>query len=821
MRNLLQICVLVLVGMACQFLCGQEALAQIEGGMLDPDLDKAGEPFSYFWRPNEVLGALYAPVASEVTPEGNIWTGFGELMFYVGKPLVPVNQRMRTLLEGYLPVVQYKVTHRGVQYAFTMFASDLGAALEGLPVNFVQVEMTNKSQEQRAAFLASAFRVRAPYEIRTYRFGQRFDRIPGRYMDGQTKYNPDWKYSLGRDALLRDGRILYIFPETPQPHETSLSLLDKGLRMHRYFSGEIEGNPDPKLVFEPEAPLGLVQYRVLLKPGEKSSLVFKMPVVPLSQDSPEAGQVRQARYVQELQKTVSDWKRLVPETAPLRFPERKVQEYLLANTIYDLLAIDKVGEDYVPIVNKFQYHKFYGGSDTAHMLMGLNYMGLQDIARRGFLYSRTVQASDGAFVGSNSVENPENYNYYETFGFSLWGWGRHYLLTRDREFLEKVYPGVVKGVEWEMEMTRKDPAGLMPPSTIGDDAQLANCRTTGQNIWVLVGLRNAIVLARAMGREQDVRAFEAEYQRYWNAFEKLLNAQTAKSGGYIPPALERTLLGNNWDNLLTLYPEPLFEPFDPRVTATIRKSRETYSEGILGYVVPRAVARNGAEYVFDATRRLHYWHTPDNTQNALVRGSVEDQEAAVKDLYALLLHTSAAHAPQEFGTIPWSTRDIWPGNLLPDGPASGKTIEVLRNMLVRESGNDLYLFSAVSPAWLKAGKNLEAVNQPTTFGSVSVSLRSDADGFTVKLSSRFVEDPKRIIIRVPWFYQVRQVEADGRPVTPANGELALGAGVREVRVKGTIKPGSPDLSYESVVQDYKREYRRRYQEFLRTGVTQP
>ena len=43
---------------------------QISGGMLDPDVDVPGEPFSYFWHPTDVIGALYAPVATEVTPEG-------------------------------------------------------------------------------------------------------------------------------------------------------------------------------------------------------------------------------------------------------------------------------------------------------------------------------------------------------------------------------------------------------------------------------------------------------------------------------------------------------------------------------------------------------------------------------------------------------------------------------------------------------------------------------------------------------------------------------------------------------------------------------
>src|ERR1700726_4713788 len=92
--------------------------AQIIGGMLDPSIDPPDEPFSYFWHPTDVIGALYAPVATEVTPEGYLYTGFGELMFFVGNPLEPTNQRIKTLLNGYLPIVQYELQHDGVKYSF-------------------------------------------------------------------------------------------------------------------------------------------------------------------------------------------------------------------------------------------------------------------------------------------------------------------------------------------------------------------------------------------------------------------------------------------------------------------------------------------------------------------------------------------------------------------------------------------------------------------------------------------------------------------------------------------------------------------------------
>ena len=105
----------------------------------------------------------------------------------------------------------------------------------------------------------------------------------------------------------------------------------------------------------------------------------------------------------------------------------------------------------------------------------------------------------------------------------------------------QVYPGVLKAMDWELKVTQSDPLGLMPVASIHDDALLKDCHQSGQDLWTLVGLKNAITMAQAMGRNQDAERFKVEYQRFWNAFEKQLSIQTAKSGGYIPPALDLTL----------------------------------------------------------------------------------------------------------------------------------------------------------------------------------------------------------------------------------------------------------------------------------------
>lgn len=793
-------------------------------GMHDPDvIDPPDKPFSYFANPNDILGAFGAPVASEVTPEGYVYTGFGELMFFLGNPPRPTWQRHRTLLGGCLPAIEYDLEEDGVQYHFQMSAADLGGDLRGLPVNFVRVTVTNLADEPRAAYFSTAWRFRGPVNtaytsLADFRFGQRFDNIPEALVAGQAEFNPQWRYRFTADALVREGRLVYCYPSAPAPAATSLALRDNGLRMVRFFSGEIEGNPEPSHHCDPHSPLGIVTYCLQLAPGESQDLTYKVPIVPLPDDSPMARQVREADYDAVFAQTMAFWEDLVVRNAPLHFPERKVQEYLVAGTIANLLAIDRVDGDTITNVNKFHYHDWFGGSDPTHMLRAMDYMGLTDVTRDGFLFWRKMQFADGSF----RMHSHQHLLYWELFGWTIWGWTGHYRLTRDRSFLEAIYPGVVEACAWQARVTQADPTGLWPVTTIGDDAFLKDCRQTGQQLWTLVGLKCAIFLAREMGREDDAERFDTEMKRFREAFEKALALQTTETGGHLPPALERTTAGNDWDNLMTLYPEVLFDPFDPRVEATLRHARDEYQEGILRYVWPQAVSQEGDQFVFSEQPMLHYWQTPNNTQVSLVRGTPWDQEWAVRELYALLLHTTSTHLPGEFGTVPWSTRECSHCfNILPQGVTIAKTVEVVRNMLVREQDDDLHLLSALSPEWAQPGQQIEVRDAPTAFGPVSMAVAADGDRLVIALPTDFRNAPERLWVRVPWFLAVERVEVDGEPVDVEGTDLLLPLGATEVVLYGALRPDAPPLSYEQAVADYKAEYRRRWEHFRRTGERLP
>src|ERR1035437_840209 len=117
----------------------------LQAQMVSPLIDSPDQPFSYFSRPTDEIGVMDAEAATEITPEGYLRTGYGEMMFFAGPELEPVSVRIRTLEEGRLPIVRYEFERNGVAYRFTLFAGTLNGKPEGVLVNFIRITMKNQS----------------------------------------------------------------------------------------------------------------------------------------------------------------------------------------------------------------------------------------------------------------------------------------------------------------------------------------------------------------------------------------------------------------------------------------------------------------------------------------------------------------------------------------------------------------------------------------------------------------------------------------------------------------------------------------------------
>jgi len=746
--------------------------------MVSPSIDNPDQPFSYFSRPTDEIGIMDAEAATEITPEGYLRTGYGEMMFFAGPELEPTSVRIRTLEEGHLPIVHYEFMHEGMAYRFTLFAATLDGKPEGRLVNFIRITMKNQSSQPSRAILATGIRYDAPNNTGEGHGDNRFDRpregkFPGDYRQLGETFSPDWVYSFSGSGFLRDGRLLYTFPD---------GYASRSFTLHGRYNFPQDVNKPSKLSVDPTVPAGIVTYSRLLKPGEEFVLDFKMPVVPASNPADLAA-IGQASFDTAKAQVTEFWTGILSQGMHISLPEQKPVDTFYASLIYDLIARDHIGPDYIQTVNKLHYHSFYlrDGADIVH---SYDVTGYPQIAKQDLEFFAKSQKPDGNFLSQEQQ--------YDGWGEAVWGYAQHYRITRDKAFAEWALPQINRAVQWLRQARAADTLHIMPASDVRDNEYVPG-HLTGYNLLALSGLKLAIEMANDTGHAELAQDWQTEYDGYRTAFLRVLDAQAAANNGYIPPALDGQKGGFDWGNLLAVVPEPTLDLHDPRVTATLKATQARYAEGIMTY----------ADGFY-----LHHYLTIKNTMTEAIRG---DQEQAVHELYALLVHTSSTHAGFEFAILPWGNRDFT-DNLAPHGWFAAEYRTLLRTMLVREDGNQLHLLSVVSPEWIGKGKSIAVTQAPTNFGSVAFILEQPTAAEAVlHLNPAFTRPPQQIVVHLPWFVDLNSATADGKDLQAANSALAVSPGTRVIHIHWSLKPNAPYLSYDRAVKDYKAEYARRYQ----------
>jgi hypothetical protein len=697
----------------------------------------------------------------------------------VGSPPRPVSQRLRRLVDGYLPAVEYDVEDNGIVFTFTAFAATLDGKPTSNPINFVRVRAVNSTSQARQSNLAAGIRhihTTDPRVAWRYRFRRPaapdasvpYEKLPYEvryYMDGE-EFNPRWRYRAGGDWLERDGRALMVFAH----------------------GGETKVESE----IQPTTMAGTVRYEVKLAPGAAREFVFKMPTRPVRTDSTEFGEIRAADYGAVYGRTMNAWRALLNSGLAISVGEKKVEDTFRASLAYCYLARDLVGGDYRQTPGKLNYHAFYL-RDASVFAQAYDLAGHAADARKVLDYFLKWQQPDGNFVS----------DMWDGWGQTLWIFGEHAELNRDREFAARVYPAVVRAVRWLEQGLAKDAYGTYPAGPVVDAEYLTGRwgHVTGWNFLGLGGLRGAIKLARLLDKSDDVARYEGIYARWKAAFEKRLNEITPRIGGRIPPGLDDPTGqdGSTWFNLNALYPVEIFDPWDERVSATLNWSRGRYIEGVARWEGNDRVRASGG------VPRVHAYLTAANVESALIRG---EQQQALMEFYAMLAHTTATHGASE-QVLP-GTRD--PVNQpQPHGWYAANYVVLLRHMLVRERGDELHLLSAVSPEWLKEGGEIHVTRAPTRFGPLDLHVKRTANGVSIDLAPRFHTRPGAIVVHVPWCL---------RDAVGAGEAVRLKGGERRLQWSFKQPPRLPEMNYRKAVRDLLDEFERTkdyWVEYVKTG----
>jgi hypothetical protein len=294
------------------------------------------------------------------------------------------------------------------------------------------------------------------------------------------------------------------------------------------------------------------------------------------------------------------------------------------------------------------------------------------------------------------------------------------------------------------------PDGLMPVSVSHEGYLAQPVHSYWDGFWTLRGLRDAVDLARAVGREAEARHFASLCTRVAASLYASIEATRARRGlDFIPGSVE-------WAD------------FDPTATAN----------AIYLLDVPDALDRGAVERTFD--KYLADWrgkrsgampwtnYTPYEVRivGALVRLGRRD---AALELLRFFLLDRRPPPWNQWPEIAWADHRT-PAHLgdLPHTWIAAEYVLAVRCLFAyeREDGDELIIGAGLAPEWLE-GEGVRVDAMPTRFGALSYSLRK-MDATSVRFDIERLDSPgaalPRVVLRPPLGGPLRSAYAEGGEV---------------------------------------------------------
>ncbi len=752
---------------------------------IDWPVDDAGAPFDYYINGRAGLGVPGGPECGIVDLFGTLRMFTGAWAFGLGEGAAPPRLRAKRLVASHRPDCWAETTHAGRTYRFTWSAVRLD---EAPPVDYPAAgnpsyEWAGSAQPRgRNLFYVMRCRVDGPADgvILHTGFSQAPARCAGCPGSGGL-YAPPWT-NLRWDAL--GGGFLRLLAD----HEGTAYTL--GVLMLRNCSAsEAPRAIDHWPPATPRSPQrdGWAELALSAEPGGGEALV-EWRIAGLPMPAAEDACLLGASSETLDDRAASAWDQRRRVGLQLALPEAKVESAFHQAMNHLDMCLVTLDESVFPTPGPSGgYHRFFD-RDAVDMIHAYDIVG--DVASaRAMMRHYWLREVD-----------------QESSGMILWLLGKHYRLTRDRDWLAEMMPEVIRRMSWLVRCwagSREENDGLLPITSAGDNERIKG-HYVSYHMYAVAGARYAALLAEAAGREALACQWGAFHRQFRSAVLRAMGRTVAGTGGVITPGFagydEESCEGSygpsggiDWHNMGAVFPTELLPPDHPWIDSSLRRWRHVYLEGIVPYPF----------------RGKYYWAHNYNTMNLseawLRRG---DWAETLRDLYGVLLHTGSTHASGEvIDTAGRQDLDCTPHNWF-----SGKLVRFVRDLLVYEGGDDrLHLLGCLSPAWLGAGERLSISDAPTELGPISLHADVREDGLDLRIDHQGRPDCRGLALHLPPFLQDVSVRADGVPVARAAKDWPLPAGTTRVSVDW--RPGPmPDLSFARVVESFVKDYRCRVQQ---------
>ena len=284
---------------------------------------------------------------------------------------------------------------------------------------------------------------------------------------------------------------------------------------------------------------GALTYRLTLAPGESRSVAFAAPLTGAEQ--------AQVGDVNAREQAVAEAWRARLGAVDIRVPQAGQQ---IVDTIRSSLAhilMSREGAALKPGTRSYDRSWIRDGAMIAE---GLIRLGAPEEAAAYLRWFAPYQFENGKVpccVDSRGADpTPENDSHGEFIFLAAEVWRE----THDEALLREVWPRIVAAVDYmdalrasEMEKNaspeRRHLYGLMPPSISHEGYSARPAYSHWDNLWALLGYKEAVVLAEAMGDEEAARRFAASRDEFRRDLYASLAAMRAVHGiDFIPGAAD-------------------------------------------------------------------------------------------------------------------------------------------------------------------------------------------------------------------------------------------------------------------------------------------
>jgi hypothetical protein len=553
-----------------------------------------------------------------------------------------------------------------------------------------------------------------------------------------------------------------------------------------------------------------LQWDLSFPPHGDWSMTLKIPYLVLT-EAGEREALQKLDFDVERKAMAAYWRQRLNESASLITPEPMLNEFYRSHAMHLLVNCEREpkSDRRFARVGSFGYGAY--GNESCMMVVDLDRRGYhreaQDCLDAWLHYQGTVglpgsfASKEGVLYGAGGYEAG---GYNQHHGWILWMLGEHYRFTRDRAWLERSAPGLVKGADWIIRETARTKdrneleRGLLPAGSLEDIGDWWTWLSTSCYTWR--GLDSAawaleqIKHPEARRIRQAATSFhQALLTNFGKASERspVVRLRDGTAVPKIPSSVHRRGRSFGW----------ICETLEGAIHLLITQAldpRSPQAEWILKDYEDNLYLSNQYGYMLDDFDK--YWFS---------RGGMSMQACLLLDVEPYLYRDEPKHALRAlfnaqavsyFPDVRMNTEHAlpemgdWRGDHFKSSDESN-TAGWLRDLFVREENDHtLLLGQAVPREWLKAGRSCGMEKAATWFGPASVLYTGGDKEILCQLKAPRRNPPREIRVRFrhPTEKALVSVAVNGKRWTQFQGEwVTLPGDIGVATVRGSFSAGRP------------------------------